>query len=154
MSYEQAPSCGPLSPPSKPCPDVYPQVRAHAGQSGACTPAASASGSRAGLGFSGLKLLKSRSEERAKERPGGKNAFHPFMLRKAVKPAGRSALVSSIKTWLPLLTCPAACVHFKDTGHSYQLCLEGKGAAEKVGRSWASQQQVHLFTVAYHKDST
>lgn len=57
----------------------------------------------------GLGLCSSHGKSRFKEGldwvAGSTNTSHPFRLWKAVKSAGKSELISSIKTWLYLFQC-------------------------------------------------
>lgn len=86
---------------------------------------------------------------------GSRNTSHVFRLWKAVKPAGKSELISSIKTWLYLfeLTLQYIKAHpSKPQGNSllYHYAQWERGAVGKVWRKLAKQQEL-IYWLPQHK---
>lgn len=103
-----------------------------------------------GLGLCS-SCAKSSSKERVDWVAGSRNTSHPLRLWKAVKPAGRTELISSIKTWLYLFQLPLQYIrhsHSPRAAASLTRMPTGKQGSwkrlEEVGRTAA----VDPFTVS------
>lgn len=115
-----------------------------AGQPGPGTP-------RLGLCSS---CAKSSSKERMDWVAGSRNTSHPFRLWKAVKPAGRSELISSIKTWLYLFQLPLQCIKAQPQPQGSSLLNQGAswgtGQLEKAGGSWQNSSSWSIYCLSTH----
>lgn len=101
-----------------------------------------------------LKLWHGQVWREQTEQPGGRNASHPFTLWEAAQRAGRSELISSIKTQLSLFSCTLQqTLSAERQGHSL-IMSRGKWGSwkswEKLGKTAASSS----ITLSHHKDST
>lgn len=120
-----------------------------AGQPGAGTPS-----SISGLGLCS-SCAKSSSKEKVDWVAGSRNTSHPLRLWKAVKPAGRSELISSIKTWLYLFQLPLQYIrHSHSPRAAASLTRRQTGQLEKAGGSWQNSSSWSIYCLSTHSGRT